>query len=178
LNPSRDTSFINGDSVFAAMFKIGRLDGVDPSTDPYGSSYGIVVACGIPIGDEAFVRSFVESKAEMALEQIQKEDFRDAPLCPPAVGLAANIVLPPAQVGIPSSDLPRSLCRCRSPAIRRWSSGCCWSGHRLALAASEQLHDSTARSPCSPSQMRPSKTLSPSPSRFYRDAVQGSADVD
>ena len=53
---------------------MGRLEGVDPASDPYGRGYGIV-ACGIPIGDETFVRSFVQTKADVALEQINTPNF-------------------------------------------------------------------------------------------------------
>jgi len=71
LNPGRDLQTLSSDPLYAEAFKVGRLDCVDPLVDPYGSGYGLV-ACGVPIGDETFVRSFVDSKVDAALEQIQK----------------------------------------------------------------------------------------------------------
>ena len=75
-NPARDFARISGDPEYAPLFKIGCLkasDGsplVNPSADAYGSGFGIV-ACGIPIGDDTFVNSFVDSKVDAALEQIR-----------------------------------------------------------------------------------------------------------
>ena len=53
--------------------------GIYLAADPYGSGYGIEV-CGIPVGDETFVRYFVDGTVDTALDQIRKpsETFRCA----------------------------------------------------------------------------------------------------
>jgi len=69
-NPARDFARLSSDPEYASLFKIGCLDGVDPSLDAYGRGFGII-ACGVPIGDEPFLQHFVDSKVDAALEQIQ-----------------------------------------------------------------------------------------------------------
>ena len=69
--PARDQAFINSESSFAAAFKVGCLDGIDPTVDAYGAGFGIAVG-GVPVGDETFVRGFVDGKVDEASEHIQK----------------------------------------------------------------------------------------------------------
>lgn len=67
--PARSAQFITDNPEYVGRFRVGCLDAVDPRLHPNGDGYG-AMACGIPIGEESFVRNHVDGKVDTALEQV------------------------------------------------------------------------------------------------------------